>query len=36
MKQNENDKNYLKGYEKLSILVDEINNSLTNGARPGV
>ncbi len=32
MKQNENDKNYLKGYEKLSILVDEINNSLTNGA----
>ena len=31
MKQNENDKNYLKGYEKLSILVDEINDSLSNG-----
>ncbi len=31
MKQNENDKNYLKGYEKLSILVDEINDSLANG-----
>ncbi len=31
MKQNENDKNYLKGYEKLSMLVDEINDSLTKG-----
>jgi hypothetical protein len=31
MKQNENDKNYLKGYEKLSILVDEINDSLAKG-----
>jgi hypothetical protein len=31
MKQNENDKNYFKGYEKLSMLVDEINDSLTKG-----
>jgi hypothetical protein len=31
MKLNENDKNYFKGYENLSMLVDEINDSLTKG-----
>lgn len=31
MKQNENDKNYLDGYERMSIIVNQINERLTTG-----